>query len=124
MCDAAHSRAPYGLLVIHHRSLVARVSSLGTYTQRKMRQLAVTVPIDREGLVLEILQDECGLKNLTRRTDGITTTFFGYVSAQVRRVPSPSSLERRYLLSIRSTCTACIIVHLCRDPQRRVYEAG
>ena len=50
----------------------------------KMRQLAVTVPCDREEMVLEILQNECELKNLTRRTDGITTTFFGYVTAQVR----------------------------------------
>ncbi len=50
-----------------------------------MRQLVVSVPHDREDLVLEVLQDTCGLKNITRHEDVNSTTYYAYVAAYVSR---------------------------------------
>lgn len=48
-----------------------------------MRQLVVTVPVAREKDVLVCLQDVCRLKNVTRQTDGITSSLTCYIAAMV-----------------------------------------
>lgn len=50
-----------------------------------MRQLVVSVPHERDDLVLEVLQDICQLKNITRHEDVNSTTYYAYVAAYVSR---------------------------------------
>eukprot|EP00798_Chlamydomonas_sp_ICE-L_P001384 gene1384-32752_t len=48
-----------------------------------MRQLIVQVPADREAEVLECLQDECKLKNVSRQSDGVVAEIKVFVDKPV-----------------------------------------
>ncbi|KAG2482344.1 hypothetical protein HYH03_018732 [Edaphochlamys debaryana] len=47
-----------------------------------MRKVFVNIPADREGLVLDVLQGACQLKNVTRSTDGDTSTLSCYITCK------------------------------------------
>jgi hypothetical protein len=55
-----------------------------------MRELIVSVPVEREAECLDCLQGEaCRLCNVTQSCDGIITTFFAYINATVRLPVNP-----------------------------------